>query len=157
MAGDKEKIKDLPDLKDLGPDPLEISEKEFIDILKNKKGKIKQVLMEQSVFAGIGNIYSDEILWFAKIHPFARTEELKEKDLKNIFKYTNDILREGIKLRGTSISDYRDPEGRAGGYDKIRRVYRREGEKCPRCKDEIKRIKMGGRSAHFCPVCQKLL
>lgn len=155
MVGDKEKIQNLSDLKDLGPDPLEVSEKEFIDILKNKKGRIKQVLMDQSVFAGIGNIYSDEILWFAKIHPFARTEELKEKNLKNIFKYTKEVLEEGIKLRGTSISDYRDPEGRAGGYDKIRRVYRREGEKCPRCKTAITRIKIGSRSAHYCTNCQK--
>lgn len=156
MAGNKDEMENLPDLKDLGPDPLEISEKKFIDILKNKKGKIKQVLMEQGVFAGIGNIYSDEILWFAKIHPFARTEKLSDKDLKNIYKYAKEVLNEGIKLRGTSISDYRDPEGRAGGYAEVRRVYRREGERCPRCKGEIKRIKMGGRSAHYCPKCQKL-
>lgn len=156
MAGSKKEIENLSDLKELGPDPLKISEKEFIAILKNKRGKIKQVLMEQSVFAGIGNIYSDEILWFAKIHPFKRAEELGEKDLKNIYKYTHEVLKEGIRLRGTSISDYRDPEGRAGRYDKIRRVYRREGERCPRCKTEIKRIKMGGRSAHYCPKCQKI-
>lgn len=113
--------------------------------------------MDQEIFSGIGNIYSDEILWFAKIHPFARVEELKEKDLRGVYKYTREVLKEGIKLRGISISDYRDPEGKAGGYDKIRRVYRREGEKCPRCKTEIQRLKMGGRSAHYCPKCQKIV
>lgn len=154
MAGDKNEIENFPDLKDLGPDPLEISEKEFVEILSKQRGKIKQVLMDQNVFAGIGNIYSDEILWFAKIHPFTRVEGLKDKDLRNIYKYTKQVLKEAIKLRGTSISDYRDPEGRAGGYDKIRKVYRREGEKCPRCSSTIKRLKMGGRSAHFCPKCQ---
>lgn len=155
MAGDKEKIENLEDLKKLGPDPLELPEKDFVEILKNKKGRIKQVLMDQNVFAGIGNIYADEILWFAKIHPFVRVEKLSEKDSRNIYKYTKEILKEAIKLRGTSISDYRDPEGRAGGYDKIRRVYRRAGEKCPRCGALIKRLKLGGRSSHFCPECQK--
>ena len=155
MAGDKDKILNSPDLKNLGPDPLEVSEKNFVEILRSKKGKIKQILMEQNVFAGIGNIYSDEILWFAKIHPLARVEKLSEEDLKNIYKYTKEVLKEAIKLRGTSISDYRDPEGKVGGYDKIRRVYRREGEKCPRCAMIIKRLKMGGRSAHYCPDCQK--
>lgn len=154
MAGDKGKIENLPDLKDLGPDPLELSERKFIKILSEQKGKIKQVLMDQSVFSGIGNIYSDEILWFAKIHPFTGVEKLSEKELKNIYKHTKQVLREAIKLRGTSISDYRDPEGRAGGYDKIRRVYRREGEKCSRCRSAIKRVKMGDRSAHYCPKCQ---
>lgn len=159
MAGDKDKIENLPDLKKLGPDPLNTSFKfiKFLKLIKSKRGKIKQVLMDQNIISGIGNIYSDEILWFAKIHPFVRVEELSEKDLKCIYKYTKEVLREGIKLRGTSISDYRDPEGKAGGYDKIRRVYRREGEKCPRCKTEIKRLKMGGRSAHYCPKCQQMV
>lgn len=156
MAGDKDKIENLPDLQKLGPDPLELSEREFVEILSKQKGKIKQVLMNQEIFSGIGNIYSDEILWFAGIHPFARAEKLGEKDLQGIYKYTKEVLKEGIKLRGISISDYRDPEGQPGGYDKIRRVYRREGEKCPRCGEEIKRLKMGGRSAHYCPKCQKL-
>ncbi|KKP98114.1 MAG: Formamidopyrimidine-DNA glycosylase [Parcubacteria group bacterium GW2011_GWC1_38_17] len=164
MAGDKDKIEALPDLKNLGPDPLELTEKEFVEILNKQKGKIKQILMDQEILSGIGNIYSDEILWFAKIHPFARVEKLSNKNLKNIYKYTRQVLKEAIKLRGASISDYRDPEGKSGGYDKIRRVYRREGEKCPStslgtglyCNGIIKRIKIGGRSAHFCSKCQKL-
>jgi formamidopyrimidine-DNA glycosylase len=147
------------ELKSLGPEPLEKDfgfEKFKEQILKKKRGKIKQILMEQEVIAGIGNIYSDEILWQAKVHPFKDISKLKEEELKEIFSAMREILKKAIAARGESISDFRRITGEKGGFDPLRKVYRREGEKCPRCGTIIKRIKIGGRSAHFCPKCQKL-
>ncbi|HNW96267.1 MAG TPA: bifunctional DNA-formamidopyrimidine glycosylase/DNA-(apurinic or apyrimidinic site) lyase [Candidatus Paceibacterota bacterium] len=154
----KESIENLKEIKELGPEPLEknFDFKKFEKIIGNKAGKIKQILMDPYVIAGIGNIYSDDILWEAQIHPFRSAKSLDKKELKKIFLAIKKILTQAVKLRGTSISDYRDVEGKKGYYVEKRRVYRREGEKCFRCKSEIKRVKMGGRSAHFCPKCQKL-
>jgi formamidopyrimidine-DNA glycosylase len=147
------------EMEKLGPEPLDKDftfEKFKERILKKKKGKIKQVLMDQEVIAGIGNIYSDEILWKAKIHPFKRVGKLSEEELKKIYKAMKEILPKAIEVGGESISDYRRPSGEKGGFDLLRKVYRREGEKCFRCGAKIKRVKLGQRSAHFCPVCQKL-
>jgi len=142
----------------IGPEPLDkkFTFDKFVDIFKNKKGKIKQVLMDQSVIAGIGNIYSDEILWRAKIHPLKPVKDLTKKELKEIYFFIIDVLKKGVKLRGESFSDFRDLVGEKGNFDIERRVYKRENEPCPVCGDKIKRIKVGGRSAHFCPACQKL-
>jgi formamidopyrimidine-DNA glycosylase len=158
IFGNKKEIEALKELKELGPEPLErnFDFKKFKEAVGNKTGKIKQVLMDPYVIAGIGNIYSDDILWEAKIHPFQSAKTLKDAELKSIFLAIKKILTQAVKLRGTSFSDYRDVEGKKGYYVDKRRVYQREGEKCLRCKSEIKRVKMGGRSAHFCPKCQVL-
>lgn len=139
----------------LGPEPLEknFSFKKFKEVLP-QKGKIKQILMNQSVIAGIGNIYSDEILWETKIHPLKDISALKEKELEEIYWATKKILSKAIKLGGESISDFRRLSGQKGGFDKERRVYRRDKEKCFRCGTIIKKIKVGGRSSHYCPRCQ---
>ena len=153
--GDKEEI--LKELEELGPEPLEknfIFQK-FKEILSGQKGKIKQVLMDQGVIAGIGNIYSDEILWTAKIHPFRDISKISETELKAIYQAMRKILPRAIELGGESISDFRRISGGRGYFDKERKVYRREGQKCSRCGTIIKRIKLAGRSAHFCPNCQK--
>jgi len=152
-----EELSASPGFEKLGPEPLDssFSFKEFKKILK-KRGRIKQVLMDQSVIAGIGNIYADEILWEARIHPLKPALKLKEKELKDIYRAIRRILKEAIRLRGTSVSDFRDPEGRPGSYGKVLKVYQRKGEKCPRCGRVITRIKINGRSAHFCPICQKI-
>lgn len=157
LAADTKELPDLEDIKDLGPEPLakNFSFGKFKQALEGKKGKIKQVLMDQEVIAGIGNIYSDELLFEARIHPFKDVSKLSEKELKNIYQAMKKILRRAIVLRGDSISDYRDVSGKEGGYQKIQKVYRREGEKCYRCGAIIKRVKLAGRSAHFCPTCQK--
>ena len=113
--------------------------------------------MDQSVIAGIGNIYSDEILWEARIHPLKDVSTLGETDLKNIYNAILKVLKKGIEFKGDSMSDYRRPNGEKGGYQNVQKVYRKEGQACPvkNC-GIIKRIKIGGRSAHFCPKCQKL-
>ncbi len=146
------------ELRKLGPEPLEkdFTFEKFREALaEKKKGKIKQVLMDQTVIAGIGNIYSDEILWQAKIHPFKEVKGLGDEEIKKIYRAMREILSKAIELGGESISDFRRPSGEKGGFDVLRKVYRREGEKCLRCGTEIKRKKMGGRSAHYCPNCQK--
>jgi len=165
----KKDFKNLKDIKNIGPDPLLSSFKfsDFKRLVAKKRGAIKKILMDQGVISGIGNIYSDEILFVAKIHPLKKNENLNEAEFRKIFDATKKILKKAVKLRGTSISDYRDTAGKAGRYGDVRLVYRKEGEKCPRlrqgfggqankCNGIIKRIKVGGRSAHFCPVCQKL-
>ena len=146
------------EIKSLGPEPLEkdFTFKKFKEILKGKKGKIKQALMDQSIIAGIGNIYSDEILFEAKINPFKSTSQLEPEELKRIYKAIGKILKKAIELKGESISDWRTLGGRRGSFDEYRKVYRREGEKCLRCETPILRKKIGGRSAHFCPKCQPL-
>lgn len=144
--------------KKLGPEPLEkdFTSAKFIDILKNKKGKIKQVLMNQEIIAGIGNIYSDEALWWSKIHPEKNIAKLSESELKLLYQAIKKVLKKGIELGGESFADYRNIEGKKGNFDIEKKAYQREGEKCFRCKTLLKRIKIGGRSSCFCPSCQKL-
>ena len=154
LCGPKNIILNLPDIKDLGPEALSLSEKVFIELFKKKKGILKSVLMNQNFIAGIGNIYSDEIVWLAKIHPQKRIEKLTLKNLKDLYRAMIKILLKALKLRGTSIDDYRTANGERGRYDLVRYVYQREGKPCQRCGTLIKRIKIGGRSAHFCPKCQ---
>ncbi len=154
---DSNDFKESKEFKSLGPEPLEKSFtfERFKERFKNKKGKIKQVLMDQTIIAGIGNIYSDEVLWKAKIHPFEQASKLNEKKLKNIYQAIREILPKAIKLGGESFSDFRKLSGKKGYFDKERKVYQREGEKCSHCGTIIKRVKLAGRSAHFCPKCQK--
>jgi formamidopyrimidine-DNA glycosylase len=158
VLGSTEQIENLPELKKLGPEPLDENFKydQFKKIIQLEKRKIKQVLMDPEVIAGIGNIYSDDILWKARVHPFKPANKLSGKELKEIWSSMRAILTKALKLRGTSSSDYRDTAGKKGQYTEERLVYQREGEKCLRCGTKIVREKMGGRSAHFCPKCQKL-
>ncbi|HEY0090550.1 MAG TPA: DNA-formamidopyrimidine glycosylase [Candidatus Lokiarchaeia archaeon] len=152
-----EELLNSGEFRKLGPEPLDRSFtfEKFKNLLINKKAKIKQILMDQNIIAGIGNIYSDEILWRAKVHPFESGAELSEKKLRDIYKYIKPVLNQAIKLKGTSVSDYRDIKGEEGQFKKLIKVYQKENEKCSRCGTKIKRKKMGGRSAHFCPFCQK--
>jgi len=147
------------ELEKLGPDPLErgFTLEKFREILKKKKrGKIKKVLMDQSVISGVGNIYSDETLWKAKVHPLKEISKLTDKEIERIYFTLREILTKSIELGGESISDYRRPDGKKGDFEKIRSVYRREGEECKRCGAKIRRLKVNNRSSYFCPVCQKL-
>lgn len=157
MIGNKDEILNLPEIKKLGPEPLEkdFDFEKFKFVLKNQKQPIKQVLMNQEVISGIGNIYSDEILWEAKVYPLKPTNKLTDKEKKSIFLAIKKILNKAIKLRGDSMSDYRDIYGREGGYQRVQNVYQREGEKCLRCDTIIKRFKINNRSGHYCPKCQK--
>ena len=155
---DKKELTQSKEIREIGIDPFspEFTFQEFKKRIKNTKRKIKQVLMDQSLIAGIGNIYSDEILFEAKIHPEKKAHVLKEEELKRIYQSIKKVLKKAIELGGESISDYRRPDGSKGGFDPLRKVYRREGKPCVRCRTPIKRIKIAQRSSYFCPKCQKL-
>lgn len=153
---DESNFKKHADVNLLGPEPLEseFTLEKFLNIIP-KKGKIKQILMNQSVVAGIGNIYSSEILWAAKIHPARDVSKISEREFKTIYTKIKEVLKKAISLRGDSFSDYRLIDGAKGRYQEAQKVYGREKQPCPR-KDggTIRGLKMGGRSAYFCPVCQ---
>ena len=116
------------EFKNLGPEPLDkrFTFQEFKKVLP-QKGKIKQVLMDQSVIAGIGNIYSDEILWEARVHPLKNVSDLSEQELKKIYQAIKKVLKTAIALKGESFSDFRRVSGEKGNFDKERKVYQREG------------------------------
>jgi formamidopyrimidine-DNA glycosylase len=146
--------------EEFGPEPLEKNFSYTIfkeRILKKKNGRIKNVLMDQTLISGVGNIYSDEALWISKIHPETPPKDIPETKFKKLFKSVLEVLRKGIDLKGDSTSDYRNPSGLPGEFHHHHKVYRLKGEKClrPNCKGVISRVVVGGRSAHFCPVCQK--
>lgn len=156
---DTDKIETIPDLKNLGPEPLEknFSWQKFQEqLLKKPRGKIKQVLMDQTIIAGIGNIYSDEMLWHAGIHPLQKVVRIPPVKIKKMYGAMRKILQHSIKIGGDSESDYRDILGQRGNFQNKTRAYGHEGECCskPKCRGIIKRIKITGRSAHFCPVHQ---
>jgi len=155
----KEELEKIEDLKDLGPEPLDkdFTLEKLIERLKNKNKKIKEVLMDQKVIAGIGNIYANEILWEAEINPFKLSKDLNQKEFENLYKAIRKVLSLAIKYQGSTISDemYRDIYGKEGEYGKIRKVYQREGEKCFRCQSKILRKVQNGRSTFYCPKCQK--
>lgn len=151
-----------PGILELGPDPLKITDpKQFRDGIKSKRNwPIKAVLMNQEVLAGIGNIYSDEILWTSSVHPLSRSNKIPDKVIDLIFKNSKIILKKSISLGGDSMSDYRNVFGERGGFQNIHKVYRKIGTRCTNnnCKNKIsaiiKRIVVKGRSAHFCPIHQ---
>lgn len=153
--------KEVLDLMALGPEPLEKSFTFKIfwqQLLKRKNWGIKQALLDQSIIAGIGNIYSDEILWASGIHPLSKVDTIPEKYLKEVFKHTKIILKKGIQFGGDSMSDYRNIHGERGNFQNKHNVYRKTGEKCDKrgCSGIIAKTKAGGRSAHFCNKHQKL-
>jgi len=142
----------------LGPEALEISLPIFKNILnKRPASRIKPLLIDQKFIAGIGNIYSDEILYAAKVHPLRRVRTLNHEEIKRIFYNIGRILKLAIKCRGSSVEHYIDACGKKGSFIRYHKVYQKEGQKCRRCKSFIERIKISGRSARFCPFCQKLL
>jgi formamidopyrimidine-DNA glycosylase len=148
------------DLECLGPDPLSSSFTYDIfkkQIGKRQTGKIKQVLMDQTLIAGIGNIYSDEILFEAGVHPASIVKKIPEEFLKKIFRFIKPLLEKGIDFGGDSTSDYRNIRGERGTFQHAHNVYRRTGKSCLKkgCRGMIKRLVIGGRSAHFCPLHQE--
>ncbi len=151
------KVKNTKQIENrLGPEALEIDLPTFKDNLKkHPSSKIKPLLMNQKFIAGIGNIYSDEILFAAKINPSRKAKTLSGEEIRQIHQNIKKVLEEAVRRRGTTVKDYLDVYGRQGGYIDRLKVYGKEGKKCSRCKMFIQKIKLAGRSAHFCPKCQK--
>lgn len=137
-----------------GPEALEIDLKTFkVTLKKRSNSKIKPLLMDQKFIAGIGNIYSDEILFASKVRPARLVKTLAEKEIQKIFQNIKKILKVAIKHHGSSVKYYLDACGQRGNYVRYHKVYQQK--KCFLCGEQIKKIKIGGRSAHFCPKCQK--
>ncbi|MBP6909368.1 MAG: bifunctional DNA-formamidopyrimidine glycosylase/DNA-(apurinic or apyrimidinic site) lyase [Candidatus Saccharicenans sp.] len=147
----EEKIK-----TDLGPEPFEISLSDFRCLLKRHGQKrLKNWLLDQKIIAGIGNIYSDEILFRARLSPFRLAGSLTEEQGARLYRAARRVLEEAIALKGSSISDYVDATGEKGGFQQRHRVYAKAGQLCPRChREKIVREKINGRSTYYCPACQ---
>jgi formamidopyrimidine-DNA glycosylase len=154
---DTGKIREIKEIKQLGADAMspEFTFEKFDNILDKKPTKIKLLLMDQEKIAGIGNIYASEILFEAGVLPTRPAGKTSSDERKKIYAAIKKVLKKAIKLRGTSDSDYRDTAGAPGGFQKVMKVYRRTGKKCPKCGTIVARIKMGQRGTFFCPICQK--
>ena len=137
-----------------GADPLEVSDAEFAERVLSRNARIKALLLDQSVFRGVGNIYADESLWRAKIHPARVGSKISVKEAETLRRVLQEILNRAIVMRGSSISDFLDANGEPGEYQRHHRAYGREGKPCYRCRTPIRRIIVAGRSSYFCPKCQ---
>ena len=142
-------------VKKLGPDPLEVALPDFAAALARRKTRIKALLLDQRFLRGVGNIYADEALFRAGIHPLAISARLRGERARRLRLEIVAVLTEAIAAGGSSISDYVDAEGRAGFFQTSHRVYQRTGQPCPACGTAIRRILVAQRSSHFCPACQK--
>lgn len=145
-------------MKKLGPEPLApgFTQTAFIDrLMRRKNSNIKSVLLDQTVVAGIGNIYADESLWAAKIHPATLVREVPVSKLKNLHTDLLAVLRLSIEKGGSSDKNYVNAEGKKGSYISFAKVFRREGKPCPRCSSIIIKTRVAGRGTHTCPVCQR--
>ncbi len=151
-----EEVWTQPGLADLGPEPLELSADEFVALCFRRPRMIKPALLDQTFIAGLGNIYTDESLYLARLHPRRLTTSISRRKLVELHGYIQEILRHAIRLMGTSVDSYSGVNGRAGRYQKYLQVYHRENEPCFRCGARIVREKVGSRSAHFCPRCQRI-
>ena len=124
--------------------------------IQNKKKPIKSLLLDQTIVCGLGNIYVDEVLYRARLHPLTSSSELTDKDIENVVKYTVEVLARAIELGGTTIRTFRSSHGVSGTFQNELLVHQRKGENCYECHTPIEKIKVGGRGTYFCPTCQKL-
>lgn len=144
-----------PEVHGLGPEPLTLDLGSFLVRLAGRRGRLKSLLLNQRVIAGIGNIYADEILFESGLDPRNEVSRLKRRRLESLWLAVPKVLNEAIAFKGTTVRDYRDGEGLQGQFQNRLKVYGREGEPCPRCGTIIRRIRVSGRSTHFCPRCQR--
>ncbi|NCU33721.1 bifunctional DNA-formamidopyrimidine glycosylase/DNA-(apurinic or apyrimidinic site) lyase [Candidatus Saccharibacteria bacterium] len=152
-------IKNMPFFIKVGPEPLEDSFtlENFIDRFKRKKrSAIKAALLDQSVIAGVGNIYADESLWRAQIHPETRVESLDSSEFKRLYEAVRYVMNLSIEKGGSTARNYVNADGGKGNYLDYANVFRKEGSLCARCGSEIIKTRVAGRGTHICPVCQKV-
>jgi formamidopyrimidine-DNA glycosylase len=139
----------------LGPEPLEVPFNEFAAALRRRKTRIKALLLNQAFLRGLGNIYADEALFRAGIHPLALASRIRSDRARRLYEAITAVLTEAIAAGGSSISDYVDAQGRKGFFQFSHRVYQRTGEPCVTCGTPVRRLLVAQRSSHFCPKCQK--
>lgn len=154
----KEEEADYKKLKNLGIEPFtkEFTATNLAQKLKNSKRKIKIDLLDQHKVSGLGNIYADEVLYACQIHPEQISQTLDIHQINNLIKYSEKILQHAIAKKGTTIKSFATSNDHAGNYQQYLKVYFKDGEKCARCKEIIKKIKVGGRGTHYCPTCQRI-
>ena len=142
--------------KRMGPEPLSatFTTVKMLKIMEGRSTALKTTLLNQNVIAGIGNIYADEALWRGRLHPLRPAGAITMAEGARLYRGIRTALREGLKAGGTTFSDYRNAEGVKGNYQLQLKVFQRTGQECFRCRNLIQRIRVGGRSTHFCPVCQ---
>jgi formamidopyrimidine-DNA glycosylase len=142
---------------DLGPEPLAkgFTPKSLEEVFEGRRARIKSLLLNQHVLAGLGNIYTDESLWRARIHPCHPVNELEFEEIERLHKSIREVLRSAVEHRGTTLRNYRDPSDRRGRNQERLAVYGRGGKACPRCGATIERDVVAGRGTHYCPTCQK--
>ena len=142
----------------LGPEPLsdDFTPQGMCALLRCRRRQIKPALLDQRVLAGLGNIYGDESLWAAGIHPLRHTHTLTDEEVMRLYTATRTVLSCAIANKGTTLRDYRDPKNEPGENQSALAVYSRQGQPCKRCGHSIERIVVGGRGTSFCPVCQPL-
>lgn len=156
FSSDEDPHQNIKGLKTMGVEPLEnLSPAYLKPLLKKRTAPIKNVIMDQSVIAGIGNIYADESLFLAGIKPARRAGSLKDAEIKTLIMSITTVLSNAIKAGGSSMKDYTNLDGVNGNYMNESWVYGRTKEDCRKCRSPIERIKLGGRSSHFCRRCQK--
>jgi formamidopyrimidine-DNA glycosylase len=139
----------------LGPEPLDVGLADFAALIARRKGRIKSLLLDQTVIAGIGNIYADEMLFDSRIHPETSASSLGKKAIERLYDSMKKILALAIAEKGSTLQDYRDAEGKAGNFQFFHKVYDRKGEPCVTCGMPVRMTRIGGRSSHFCPRCQR--
>jgi len=150
-------IPNLPFMKKVGPEPLEaeFTPQQFRDrFTRRARTNIKAALLDQSVVAGVGNIYADEALWGAKIHPTRLTGSITDDEFDALYKELREVMNLSIEKGGSSNRNYVNAEGKRGSYMDFARVFRREGLPCPRCGTTIEKSRVAGRGTHVCPFCQ---
>ncbi|MBC8106901.1 MAG: DNA-formamidopyrimidine glycosylase, partial [Anaerolineae bacterium] len=143
-----------PKFDDLGPEPLTVRVDALRARLTRTRRAIKNALLDQNFIAGLGNIYVDESLFEARIHPLTPANELSDAQARRLSRAIKLTLRRALRHRGSTLRDYVDANGESGAFQKLHRVYGRTNQKCRACKSPIERIVLGGRSTHFCPKCQ---
>ena len=153
---DQKQLKIILDKYGLEPLTPNFTLKNFQKIFKNRKTNIKALLLNQQIIAGIGNIYADEICFYAGVLPARSVSSLREVEIKKLWRGAHGIIKKAIKERGTTFSDFRDGEGNRGNFSRYLRVFQRQGERCRTCRTGvIAKMKLAGRGTHFCPQCQK--
>src|SRR5665213_2466003 len=152
-------VMNLDFFKKVGPEPLSADFTKQVmreRLMRRKNSNIKAALLDQTVLAGVGNIYADESLWGAKIHPATLVKGLATRQFYNLYDELIFVLKLAIEKGGSTDKNYVDAEGKRGSYLTFARVFRREGQNCPRCGTVIVKTRVAGRGTHLCPKCQKL-
>lgn len=152
-------VENLDFFKKVGPEPLgaDFTASDFVvRLMRRKNSGIKAVLLDQTVVAGVGNIYADESLWAAKIHPETKVTDIPEAKIKKLYQELRKILQLAIEKGGSTDKNYVNHEGKRGSYLNFASVFRREGQPCPRCGTTIIKTRVAGRGTHTCPKCQKI-